>query len=174
VLRWLAVLPLIAGCVHPIESALESARGGDAGVVITWEERGGPLGRREVRIAPDGSVRERRWRPGFIAVDDPAAAEAHLQPGEVTDEGAVVRVGQLSGEAHAELIRTILAIDGWEHEDHDSLPAGPVDRSRATLILEAGEDRSEAWEHREDLESNERLVRVGRLIDGIALAAAPE
>ena len=70
------------------------------------------------------------------------------------------------------VLETLVAIEAWEQADDGDLPAGPLEARRAWLELRAEGERARVWEWAHDLEANDRLVRIRRVLDELLAAHA--
>lgn len=71
-------------------------------------------------------------------------------------------VSDIAPEDVKEIVRLLLDIRAWEQQQEER-PAVP-DESRAYLAITAGKEHSEIWEYFNDMEKNERIVRVHQLL----------
>lgn len=162
-------LLLLVGCTHPVASALRSPH---ETVELVYEERGELLGAEQIRVAPDGRIERRRWRPDFATARD--HPEAYLRADEpLPADGAgadVVEVGSITASERASLDALLLDLEAWEQRVDEGVV--PVDASRAVLTLRAPDGHSEVWEWVNDLQARERLVRVKTRLQELADAHA--
>lgn len=168
-IRSSCALLILLGCAHPVESALRSPR---ETVEIVYEERGELLGAEQIRVAPDGGIERRRWRPDFATASDHPEAYLHAdEPLPPDGAGAdVVEVGNITASEQASLEALLLDLEAWEQRvDEDVVP---IEASRAVLTLRAPDGRSQVWEWVNDLQAQERLVRVKMRLQELADAHA--
>ncbi len=181
-------LPMSFGCAHPIGGPLEDAREARTppdGFVLEYVVRSGPLGGRDVILRSDGRLLERRWRPGFVPTsetpenslghewdtesqsvpdDSDTDADSEERP-HSPREGAVEQSGTVAAEDVLRVVDVVVAIEGWEEVSGDDLPSDPVEAGKVTLSLRIGDETTSVWEWARDLEANDRLIRVRRVLD---------
>jgi hypothetical protein len=80
----------------------------------------------------------------------------------------VVR-GTVAAARTQTIARLLLEIKAWEQ--HTSERAPVPDESRATLTLQSGDSETSIWERYNDLEENDRLVRVRSVLLDLAKEA---
>ncbi len=166
------LLATLAGCVHPVGSALTRAAQTEEAppedFALLYQEREGALGGRDIVVRADGTMRLERWRPGFVpSTERPEATlNATQAPAGALAEQRELRLRPAQMQR---LVRALVEIEAWEQEAGDGLPSAPVEGGRVTVRLRAGGATSEAWEYARDLEANDRLVRVRRLLDEFLL-----
>jgi hypothetical protein len=81
----------------------------------------------------------------------------------------VVR-GSVAAERAQAVARLLLVIKAWEQRTPERAPV--PDESRATLTLQSGGAETSIWERYNDLEANDRLVRVRSVLLDLAKEAA--
>ncbi len=86
-----------------------------------------------------------------------------------TEVGTPRRVDEAGVRALAELL---LELEAWrqEEEERQLLP----DESRARLTIRVGPTKSEIWEWFNDLEKNDRIIRVRKKLKELAWGPEPE
>jgi hypothetical protein len=80
----------------------------------------------------------------------------------------VVR-GTVAAARTQAIARLLLEIKAWEQRTQERAPV--PDESRATLTLQSGDSETSIWERYNDLEENDRLVRVRSVLLDLAKEA---
>ncbi len=81
-----------------------------------------------------------------------------------------MEVGNITASEQASLEALLLDLEAWEQRvDEDVVP---IEASRAVLTLRAPDGRSQVWEWVNDLQAQERLVRVKMRLQELADAHA--
>jgi hypothetical protein len=138
---------LVAGCGSGVSGTLRDAdEAGSAPAVMSviYDDHSAGFGER-IELSAEGVLTLRRYRPGL---------------GSEPEVAGTVR-GPLPPERRMELIQLLLEIEAWKQHD---MPEGSINDARASLELRVGSDRSRIWEWADDLDANERLSRVERML----------
>ncbi|MDH5491332.1 MAG: hypothetical protein OEY14_05210 [Myxococcales bacterium] len=158
----MALFALCVGCAHPMGSRLESAheaRRVPEPLALTYEELSPAWGGRWIRLHGDGRIEVRRIRPDFAPAQ--GRPEDALEEGEGLQgaRGERILSARLEPSQLAPLLALLVELEAWEHRG--GVETAPlVDRGRARLELRLGDSRSTIWEWIEDLEAQDRLLRV--------------
>ena len=163
---------LVGGCSSTLGARLEDAHEraeAPAELRLTYEDVSLAWGGQRVELAGDGALEVRRSRPDFVRpAGDP---EGELGPEAAPAESDLRRL-RIPPRELARLIAVLVEIRAWEQAP--SRGTEPVvDRGRARLRLRFGDASSEIWEWAEDLEGNDRLIRVRAELERLIAAAAP-
>ena len=137
----LMLVPIVTGAGQPPQdptaAALQRFLAGElpaAELTVTYSALHQLHGGLELTIRGDGGVEQQALRE---------------EVGEPHD---------LSGDEVAELVRLLLELEAWRQLEPERTPV--PDESRATLAISAGSAESEVWEWYNDLEANDRLIRI--------------
>jgi hypothetical protein len=127
-----------------IEQQLNDLAAGRAthALTITYSDMHGLWGGSTVTLITSGAYERLERTRGM---SEPNALRKTVTPAHIQD-----------------IIRLLLDIRAWEQLTPERAPV--PDESRATLTLRAGDIESSIWERYNDLEQNDRLVRVRRLL----------
>ncbi|MBK6813684.1 MAG: hypothetical protein IPG81_33330 [Sandaracinaceae bacterium] len=139
---------LCVGCGGSVSGSLrdaEDAGSAPAGMSVVYDDHSAGFGGERIELDAEGVLTLRRYRPAL---------------GGEPEVAATVR-GQVAPEQRMELITLLVEIEAWSQHD---MPETSINDARASLELRVGSDRSRIWEWADDLDANERLSRVERLL----------
>ena len=152
-----SMMIMSVGCGSSVRSSLRDAedegRGPD-GLVVVYDDHSTRFGGERIELDAEGVLTLQRFRP---AMGGDAEVAESLR-------------GRLPAEGIREVVALLVEIEAWKQ--HDNAQAS-VNESRAELELRVGPDRTRVWEWVDDLDANQRLVRVERLLVRLARDLEP-
>ena len=150
-----ALLAVLSGCVHQLvdeqnnhallEDQLKSYLAGESPseqIEVTYSDMHGLWGGLTLSVSETGEIEQE-----FVNVEVPPA-------------------GDFSPSEFKELVMLLVEIEAWDQKVPDRTPV--PDESKATLTIETGSSHVKIWEWFNDLEQNNRLVKVRDLMQEYA------